>query len=685
MSKSMRVFLREHGTDVASCPTGASNDIKLRLPRLRSLGLFAAMAVTVLALSSAGSALAGDDDAHEAAQQERELKREQWRMEGERRREEQRAERQRLRAEQQEARRQQREQERQQRQAAKQQQQEERQQKQEERRQQWQARAAERDEQRRNPQGPEVVDKAGASSKGDSASQSGPQSGSQQAGTQQAGTQQGVPPQQGAITAPAGGRAGGAPAQQGGSTAGQTSTDTARGKSEKSEGSKSAEPESDADTAAAPVRSPPRTVEELFRRASGNTGGFVDLDPLRDLPNYVPQEVVARDLDEGQLVEISHDGYRLIERTDLPSLGLSLMRLKVPMGKSAGEARRDLSRRLPARTFTFNTVHTIFDSASGESEGGGDAVAPSAGAPGAPCRGNRCYGRRIILWNESAGNCASGVKIGVIDTAFDLSHPAFKGVTSHSGSFRNGGAASASKDDWHGTAVLSLLAGNEESGIPGLVPDATYFLASAFRMGADGTSTTDSVSLLKALEWLDSFGVQLVNMSFTGPSDENVKDAIARMRSKGVVFVAAAGNNAQAEGAVYPAAYDGVIGVTAISSAKIAYRYANRGSYVDIAAPGVEVWTALPDGRAGYRSGTSFAAPFATALIAARADARDGVRDIVRFLSTFKFEDLGPKGDDPTYGKGIPLAPQSCGGAAVAEKSRAILPAPMSIGTGQSR
>ena len=85
---------------------------------------------------------------------------------------------------------------------------------------------------------------------------------------------------------------------------------------------------------------------------------------------------------------------------------------------------------------------------------------------------------------------------------------------------------------------------------------------------------------------------------------------------KGVVFVAAAGNGGPDAPAGYPAAYDEVIAVTAVDRKGGNYDHANRGTYIDVAAPGVQIWTALPDGEEGLLSGTSFAAPFVTAVAA---------------------------------------------------------------------
>jgi subtilisin family serine protease len=70
----------------------------------------------------------------------------------------------------------------------------------------------------------------------------------------------------------------------------------------------------------------------------------------------------------------------------------------------------------------------------------------------------------------------------------------------------------------------------------------------------------------------------------------------------------------------YPAAYPEVIAVTAVDRNKRSYAEANHGTYIDMAAPGVRIWTALPNNQQGMLSGTSFAAPFVTAIAAATYD-----------------------------------------------------------------
>jgi subtilisin family serine protease len=160
------------------------------------------------------------------------------------------------------------------------------------------------------------------------------------------------------------------------------------------------------------------------------------------------------------------------------------------------------------------------------------------------------------------------------------------------------------------------------------MPDAAYVVVDAFFASADESdgerqaqTITDTDHLLWALETLQQHRAQVVNMSLVGPSDPAVHAMIRKMAQAGTVFVAAAGNGGPAGIAAFPAAYAEVIAVTAVDRNRHSYAEANHGTYIDVAAPGVRVWTALPGERQGFLSGTSFAVPFVTAIIAASYDA----------------------------------------------------------------
>jgi subtilisin family serine protease len=145
----------------------------------------------------------------------------------------------------------------------------------------------------------------------------------------------------------------------------------------------------------------------------------------------------------------------------------------------------------------------------------------------------------------------------------------------------------------------------------------------------------------------------------SGPYDELLQKAIADMSANGVMFVAAAGNGGPNAQPSYPAAYKQVFAVTAVDKNLRSYIHASHGDYIDVAAPGVGIWTAIPNVMEGYQSGTSFAVPHVTAILAA-AHGQVADKSKQGFLRALTIRDLGPAGRDPIYGRGLVTAPSTC-------------------------
>ena len=205
----------------------------------------------------------------------------------------------------------------------------------------------------------------------------------------------------------------------------------------------------------------------------------------------------------------------------------------------------------------------------------------------------------------------------------------------------------------HGTAVASILVGDR-----GLLGDRAggtrLYAASVFFEDAAGNPAATTASLVAALAWLVGEGVPVVNASLAGPPNTVLEAAIEQVTSRGVLVVAAVGNNGPAGEPLYPAAYEAVVAVTAVDSANHVYRYANRGRHVKFAAPGVRVRVA--DSAGGYEneSGTSMAAPYAAAMIG-RSIAAAGALPLNELLAALQAAavDLGDKDFDHVYGYGL--------------------------------
>lgn len=378
---------------------------------------------------------------------------------------------------------------------------------------------------------------------------------------------------------------------------------------------------------------------------------------LLSLGAFRPREIVASHMNAKALDHAKALGFKAGPTLTAPGQADGVRKLSIPSTLSETQALALLRETLPEADFGPNHVYKIIP-AEDDKESDQSARVAALADGGPPCSGDHCFARDLIGWKPQLRSCARRVKVGLIDTSFDVSHPAFAGRKMKLGKFA--GSGEPAPHDWHGTAVLSVLAGDAESATPGLVPDADFLLASTFGADSEGNAVADSLAVLKALSWLDAEGATIVNMSFSGPPNDMIQAAIAAMAQKGVVFVAAAGNRGVKGPASYPAAYREVIAVTAVGKDKTQYRNANRGDYVDVAAPGVNVWAALPGAKQGYRTGTSFAAPFVTGLLAAMPAARKGAETKFDILSRVTFQDLGEPGRDPIYGEGLPLAPKTC-------------------------
>lgn len=370
-----------------------------------------------------------------------------------------------------------------------------------------------------------------------------------------------------------------------------------------------------------------------------------------ELPSLGGRELLAANVNKASLDKLVSLGFKSRGESAVGLLNTSVTRLVPPAGMTASAAKALLHEQIPQQEIMQNRVYRPYRAAA--NIGGPGAVLPASSTP---CSSERCYGTLAVHWSDAHRSCGRSVKVGIIDTHIDLHHPTFEGRRISVGTFLSG--ASPTVKAAHGTGVLALLAGRPDSGTPGLIPDASFYAADVFFADPSGNAMTDTMSMLKALDWLDASGVRIINMSVSGPPDDLVAKAITALSSRGVIITAAAGNGGPAATASYPAAYPEVISITAVDRKNNAYRQANHGGYIDLAAPGVGVWTAYPDATEGPQTGTSFAVPFATAAIAAVYD-NAKPRSKADVLNLLRVSDLGVPGRDTVFGRGLLQAPAS--------------------------
>src|SRR5690606_21072793 len=194
---------------------------------------------------------------------------------------------------------------------------------------------------------------------------------------------------------------------------------------------------------------------------------------------------------------------------------------------------------------------------------------PEQGAAG--CSGPHCAAPRLVGWPAGADrlSCAAGVRIGLVDTGINPDHAAFDGVSLEV--LRVGDDALAESGRQHGTAIAALLAGSAESRTPGLLPAASYVAIDAFHRASASDDRTDVFTLVRAIDTAFGRDVAVLNLSLAGPANDVLQRAVTAIAGSTVV-VAAVGNAGPSAEAAFPAAYPGVIGVTAVDRGKRVYR-----------------------------------------------------------------------------------------------------------------
>ncbi|MEM6482884.1 MAG: S8 family serine peptidase [Pseudomonadota bacterium] len=346
-----------------------------------------------------------------------------------------------------------------------------------------------------------------------------------------------------------------------------------------------------------------------------------------DSPDGTPEFVVSVDLRDSVSVvtALTRSGARLLRDRTFIHLEQRLLIFALPEGFSADEARAALAQVSPGATLD---QHHIYRRASGP----------------------RVY-HAAMLGDSPDQTCAVAepIRVGVIDGPVNATHTALRNVSVTQERFLGRGERETSVH--HGTAVAGLIAGEAEAGpLAGLAPGVSLYAANVFGEGVKGEGARLE-SVATALDWLIGQEVHLINMSFAGQPNTTFGKLIRAARDKDAVMIAAAGNN-QSDVAMYPAASPDTIAVTAVDAAGRIYRKANFGEHIEFAAPGVDLYVAW-DEAGSYRSGTSFATPVVTALLARQAERSpvtlEGAREVLRA----DVRDLGPGGRDERFGFGL--------------------------------
>jgi len=328
--------------------------------------------------------------------------------------------------------------------------------------------------------------------------------------------------------------------------------------------------------------------------------GRIALDP-QGFPARAGEVVVDTPTD-ALIAAAQARGYAVIERDDV--LGVGFARLSVPPNRSLKAAIAEI-RKLGGQASA-------------------DQLHLASGVVG-----------RAVAGRPTPPDPASSTMVGVIDG----------GVSG--AALVAGFASGAPRADDHATAVASLVAG--AAGVRGGLPGAR--IASADVYGSDPAGG-NATAIAKAIGWMVQQRVSVVTISLVGPANPILARVVAAAQARGLVIVAAVGNNGPAAPPGYPASYPGVIAVTGVDGKDRVLIEAGRARHLDYAAPGADMLAAGIGGRRFRVRGTSFAAPFVAAVIAHFYPALGDPRPALARVDA-SARDLGAQGPDKVYGRGF--------------------------------
>jgi subtilisin len=263
---------------------------------------------------------------------------------------------------------------------------------------------------------------------------------------------------------------------------------------------------------------------------------------------------------------------------------------------------------------------------------------------------------------QDTGVRGAGVKVAILDTGVDYTHPDLAANYGGGWDFVNNDA-DPFDDNFHGTHVAGTIAArDDDAGVVGVAPEATIYALKV--LDANGSGSFSNV--IAALDWAVQHGAQVTSNSYGSAQDPGaiVRQAFDNASAAGLVNVAAAGNSGNCQGTgdnvIFPGRYDSVIAVAAVDNTDTAACFSSTGPKVELAAPGVAVTSTVPGGGYDTFNGTSMATPHVSGVVAlllshgvTDTNANGRVNDEVRNILDLTAHDLGVPGRDTRYGFGL--------------------------------
>ena len=333
-------------------------------------------------------------------------------------------------------------------------------------------------------------------------------------------------------------------------------------------------------------------------------------------------------------------GVSITASEDLPILGSTAVRLHIDNGRSPAEVIRALAAVQLVAVAQPQYVYGLDQQAG--------APLPAARTESQTGDEAQYILQKLNLPEVHRIVRGSDVPIAVIDSEIDAGHPDLEGRITQ----RYDAMGVPDKPHPHGTGMAGAIAAHQR--LLGTAPAARLLAVHAFSTSEPAAEST-TFNILKGINWAVGQGVRVINMSFAGPKDPSLERALKAAYDRNIVLIASAGNAGPKSPPLYPGAYSNVIAVTATDVDDKLFAGANRGRYVSVAAPGVDVLVPAPENTYQLTTGTSVAAAEVSGVVALLLQRNPKLTpaDIRRIL-TVSAKRLAPGGQrDDNFGSGL--------------------------------
>ena len=352
---------------------------------------------------------------------------------------------------------------------------------------------------------------------------------------------------------------------------------------------------------------------------------------------FLLDEVVLQfgpEVSQQQVTDIAQRlGLTIVSQQTIAALHRTVYTFRIPNGKSVAEIIRlidDAGLHVAAQP---NYTYGMAQDQRGASVGSGDPA--------------QYIVQKLQLGAVHRITEGNNVVVALINSQVDPKQPDFAGRIVES---YDAGCGPDTPPDAHGTGMAGAIASH--IGLLGVAPSARIIAICAF--GGHGTPEATSTKIIRGVDYAIAHGAKIINMSFAGPHDPALAQELQIAREKGILIIAAAGNAGAKSPPLYPGADPNVMAVTATDEHDRLFSGANQGSYVAVAAPGVNILVPAPNGDVQFTTGTSVASANVSgvaALLLAERPTR--TPEEIRAILASTAKHLGANGVNPQFGAGL--------------------------------